>query len=357
MNWFERHLNWTAGGIIIGSIIFTSILVSVSVSFNFYFSLFPFLPILAILLTAGFVLTITGHGWILYHKKQNLSFLTFYLPSFILSIICLIIVTINPIPSEDTIGLMILYLLCIVSNIGILLTGWIFLLLLKNLNLSSIKEIDGQTRSTKETENYYLNRLYHSSSRLKHTCFSIAGVAILISFGSFFFINYGHFTYHFDGSSSSEIPGFSVEYPPSYRVERPMTSYTDSVFLSKGYYSEIEIGLVNNDWHSIVFTPPDEQTLVTELYSRITSTGIMEAVILPATILPTSIDGIPGIYTTLNVENLHNYENYSWGTGTGVIFKHGNTYFFISCVEHKKLSTIPPPYFTHLLESFKFHDK
>jgi hypothetical protein len=94
MNWFERHLNWTAAGMGIFSIVLTIFLIIVGMGWNildirwhgfgYKSGILLFLVVFSCLL-----LSETCYGWILYKKNRSPAFLFFFLPALALSVLLL----------------------------------------------------------------------------------------------------------------------------------------------------------------------------------------------------------------------------------------------------------------------------
>ena len=128
MNWFERHLNWTAIFIAIGSLVLCSILVIISTGgYNTLLRvsyLQGFFIYLLLLIVAGcLILSAIGYRWVLHKKNRSLAFLFFFAPVFIFIIVSFIY------HFPFTTGIPVLFSTFFQL---ILVTGWIVLFLLKN---------------------------------------------------------------------------------------------------------------------------------------------------------------------------------------------------------------------------------
>jgi hypothetical protein len=342
MNWFERHLNWTAVGIAIISLFFTLILIPI---FANIFSSFPFtilLPATIIYILACFAFSIVSHGWILFKKKRRFVFLIFYLPALLLIITAHIVLSFITrkyieyfLPS--------VFAWCYFSTFIILAANWIILLMLKNHSQLINTEKSTGINLCEVIFNLF-SRFYTSSTTLKYTIFSIMGVILIVVISCFLFLSYGHLTYQSAQSYTSEIPVFTFEYPPNYHLINNFQLMPVELYSNPA--QEITIETIYDTY------PTDEQTLIVALFNRIAFIT-PPAFDYPHTAVQTTVDSIPATCVSLSIKS--NGKD-PWGFGTGVFFKRENTYWLICYIAHREITDNPPPYFTHLLESFKFLD-
>jgi hypothetical protein len=341
MNWFERHLNWTAIFIAIGSLIFTLLLIPIVA---ILYSPFPFkllLPAIILFILACYAFSIVSHGWILFQKKQRFVFLIFYLPALLLTITAHIVLSFTTMQYNSF--LTSVFYLCYFSTFITLAASWIILLSLKN---------HSQPMNTEKSINidllYINNKLvssfYTSETKYKRTIFSITGVIFIVIISCFLFLNYGHLTFRSQQSYTSELPIFSFEYPPYYQQFNNFQPMPVELYSSPA--QEITIETIYDTY------PTNEQTLIVALFNRIAFTTPPSFDYPHITVL-TTIDSIPATCVSLSIKS--NGKD-PWGSGTSVFFKRESTYWLISCIEHRETTDQPPTYFTHLLESFKFLD-
>jgi hypothetical protein len=92
MNWFERHLNWTALGMGTTSLILHAISLFVGIGFDIFgssgvrtWSVSTLLTILASI--SCLLFSIIGYTWVLYQKNRSLKLLVFFLPIIIAGIV------------------------------------------------------------------------------------------------------------------------------------------------------------------------------------------------------------------------------------------------------------------------------
>jgi hypothetical protein len=342
MKWFERHLNWTAVFVAIGSLFFTLILIPLVA---YIYSSFPFtilLPATIIYILACFAFSVVSHGWILFKKKQRFIFLIFYLPALLLTITANIVLSFTTMQYKSF--LIFVFCLCYFSTFIILAASWIILLSSKN-HTQLINTEKSTGINLYKVSNNRFSRFYTFGTKLKYSIFSITGVILIVVISCFLFLSYGHLTYRSAQSYTSEIPVFTFEYPPNYYLINNFQPMPVELYSNPA--QEIIIETIYDTY------PTDEQTLIVALFDRIAFTTPPTLDYPHITVL-TIVDSIPATSVSLSIKS--NGKDL-WGFGTGVFFKRENTYWLICYIEHGGITDQPPPYFTHLLESFKFLDK
>jgi hypothetical protein len=382
MNWFERHLNWTAVGMGVGSAGLFLLLIWISFGFQFPYwhdmvgySL-PVLIVLGTLAVAWLLLPAFGYGWILYRKNRNPVFLFLFTP-------CLLMVA-GTLIYKMFFHSNIIYNDAIVNGIidywpdfhefqiafgGILLFSlcWFILLVLRNRNLAT-PEIENRVSIP---DNKLWQQLYIGQKRTIVNLFAISVLNIALLVFTVFFINFSFLTYHSPVKEGFIIPSISFKYPanadePEYYHTRVFSSgypsskdfqYNDHISVyrsSKGYtdyYLSIFFPLNVTDTESAILSSDNFSEMLLQQYNnppeyqQITENEIM-------------VDNVLAHQMTIFVENKHNYvDDNDIGTNSYVYFMYKNKLWVISYHAWLDTERLPSPAFTHLLETFKIYDE
>jgi hypothetical protein len=384
MNWFERHLNWTTLGFFIGSILgFLFFRVSLSfnsIDWNYPLDLsFPSILLLALFIAIWYILTAIGYGWILFKKNRSLFFLLFFTPAlftifnsviykffFFSNINYYVVYTdalVDPIIRPP------IFIFIVLFNILIFVIGSIVLISLRSRNQFNSTDYPLTNNSTNTTQNGFLNYLYSSEKRFKHILFSISGLAVIFSIISFFFTTFGYVTYNLPESLSSEFPKISFEYPAKYIEpiyhkmkiythyggdEYYFNSYIDIYYFLRGYTdSNIYIGFSQLSTNQTYISYLDEYE--DSLLKRYNNPQEYQQIVRSTT----TVGDISARQFAVSVrrEFIDEIDWNDFGSNIYVYFEHQGYIWNIRYSSWNKVATQPPPYFTHLLESFKFQDK
>jgi hypothetical protein len=356
MNWFERHLNWTTLVIAVGSVLAFEVFTRVSlgfnnVSFEIFLDLgFQVVIMLIIVIFFCFVLSVIGYGWLLQCKNRSPWFLSFYL---IIAILCLSAfvyqATSRPYLPWDTplpfLGF---------SIILVFTVGWIVLLSLRKLNYT--------------VRNDFLHSIYKPCSRLKYTVISIMIVATIVTITSYFYVSFGYIHYNPSKSQNPNMPEISFDYPAHYH--KPSISFMDGVILIVNGYNIrpdtliLDRALLHGKDSFITIEYYDEQMThnLQAVYSTLKD-GVISDMHMSADpdreILdePTTVGGLPARQLFLSVERPPpGVYGYNWGTIAKVYFELDECLWVISWKTCDEATNKPPPYFDHLLETFKISD-
>ena len=352
MNWFERHFNWTTLGIVVGSVLVFEVATRVSLGFNnilvercIELNL-PLFIWLSVLIYMCFALSVIGYGWVLHRKNRSPWFLSFY---FIIAVLCLTIFFYQAM-CPQYVPWSITFPFIYFSIIFVFTVGWIVLLSLKNHN---------HTLGTG-----LLHRIYTSGTLLRNAVFSIAGIVITVSIFSVCYISFGSF--HFDTSdlNTPDLPGFSFDYPVHYNkpylnpemqvfivIDEQLITF-ERVSLKEALihcaYSWIDIEIYPEH---VTNTLRHEHKSFKEwlIFDKFRPFGDFDSQIVDTT---TAIDGIPARQLFLSVYKPPGTMS-NWGTITSVYFERDDCLWVISWKTWDEAADQPPPYFTHLLETFK----
>lgn len=183
MNWFERHLNWTA---VIAPIVF-SILVFLTIYIFYFFSPTPMEymdhpPVdLMVLLTIAFLLVLSI--WILVRKRRSIWFLLFFfLPLIILST-CYIDNKFYIFKSSSVSDF--IYDILFPAGIFLWLSGWVLIILLKNksveYSVGFVSEVKNNNKA-KILFNSLINKTLHRYPRLKYVPWLIIITIVIMGF-------------------------------------------------------------------------------------------------------------------------------------------------------------------------------
>jgi hypothetical protein len=388
LNWFERHLNWTALGMAIAGVIVFAFFAIVSMGFNIivftrYFKL-GFTPLLLIMLTfiSCFLHLSIGYGWILFKKNRSPVFLVFFLPGIFTCIFYILtnlttlsgdspFLTILPILSLSIFPNPITtppYLEIVVSPVPWLIIwvnefafiiGWVVLVFLGNRELLDTKD----KVEIKKTS--FLARFFNSRKRVKTSLISSTGISLVLAVISFFNINFGYSPFHIKelGTTLPErVPEFSCEYPNSFGVPEFEPTYNFPVINGKSI--ELERIFFNNIqlWESNSF-------FVIEIYPQKSTDYLVKTVGLdtddftgfPKTFFKPHSNYQEPIISHVMIGNIPARQQYLVDpeenrTSIAVDFVLNGRWWVI-WYENDKAFNTPPAYFTHLLETFKIYDE
>ncbi len=374
MNWFQRHLNETALAISVGS---ATILVFFSIfGLGFNITFYPWLlelgslrlSMLAVVLIGCLVLSAIGYGWVLNRKNRSPVFLFSFLPSLLSIVLLLIIQPPNNvfhyaynITYEIVSPFPLVVLLSWLSALSLII-GWLVLISLENRSISSVNNVvDINLRPHNKKTSSFLNGVYRSNKRLLYAVSCIAGIIILTSISSFFFIRYGYIKSNQPHVSEwSQMPDFSFDYPASYFEPR----YSENTLAES--VSALEIRFYDTLWDI-------SELIDIQFYDRISTMNILNTVDSYTEWVKsinhfnkgntegrqvvetnTYVFGIPAyqlVYTDSSPFHSTPYSTYVC------------TYFeFEGCLwilewRSYEVTAKPPEYYIHLLETFVIHQQ
>jgi hypothetical protein len=209
MNWFERHLNWTAVISAAACWLLTLIFPVIILGFSF----FPGVPLIIITTVCCYLLLNIIQGWVLWKKNRSHVFLFLYLPALLVTIGIWVSQAIvkyftDP-PAFLPFGL---FFITVLHYIGL-----IVILSLNNRGISA-NSIVVETSHNVERKLVYYYLLYESRSVPLRLVLSILGVVLFLYISSFIFTNYGYLTYEYNKSDTSTISSFSFKYLSKFHV-------------------------------------------------------------------------------------------------------------------------------------------
>jgi hypothetical protein len=372
MRWFERHLNWAALALFIGSILGLLFFTRVSFRINFIGWDFPFgygfpiILLLALFVTVWFILNAIGYGGILFKKKRSPLFLFFFIPAFLTIIGSLgyklfFFSTIDfyvayPNVSEPIIRPPI-YLFIILFNTVVFISGWIVLLSLRNRNRLDLD----QNPFTKMSQNRFFSYLYSSGTRFKYILLSVSSCFVIFSLISFFFTTLGYLTYNLPKSLSSEFPEISFKYPAKYLepVYHKVKNFNKDLFVSYINLYYIRGGYTDSDIQIRFSIPSDNQTH--ENYMDTIGNNLLKEYSNPPEYQRVSfstarVGDITARKFAVSVEKefINEIDWNDFGSHIYVYFEHRGRYWIIEYNSRDRVTLTSPGYFTHLLESFRF---
>jgi len=371
MNWFDRHLNWTAAGMAVGSVGLFSLVIWLGFGLHFPYwpNIFsvstPTLILLALLIISWLLLNALGFGWILYHKKRSFVFLTFLLTELFTIIGCIVykIFLFSAIHLEDCIvntiidpEIQIPFEFYIALTLILAFTiRWIMILLLKNKS-SFIS--DNQSNANR------------APPKFKSILLIVSGWSVVYLIVFSLFINFGYLTYHYPDSINTILPILSFEYPASadepvfHHIKVFYSGYPDSDDFKYNDY----ISFHNLDGSSVSISIDSRKINGTDIstydledykeyilqqydnppeYQQIAESEVM-------------VGKIPARQLAISVKD-ELIDEIDWndiGNHIYVFFKDGDKILVISYHSGYLYTptTTPPAIFTHLLETFKIFD-
>jgi len=372
MNWFEKHLNWTAAVMAVGSIGLFTLFIWLSFGLHFHnlqyiFGLgTPTLILLALLIIFWLLLNALGFVWILYRKKRSLFFLILLLPELFVVIGCIIykIFLFSAIHLGNSIDYGIIdpiiqtpFEFYIASILILTFTiRWIILLLLKNKNYFVS---ESQSNSTK------------TAPRFKYIFLVTSGFNAVLLIVFSLFVNFAYLTYRFPDSINTILPRISFEYPASsnepvfehikvFHSGYPNSDdfdYSDRIYLDNLNGSSVSIfvgvTILNGKDISTYDLENYKKYLLKQYDNPPEYQQIVESEVM--------VSNIPARQLAISVKH-ELIDETDWndiGADIYVFFKYGNKILLISY--HSEYSftptTTPSANFTHLLETFKIYDK
>jgi hypothetical protein len=413
MNWFERHLNWTALGMGVGSLSLTAFLVIVGMGWDVLdirgrgvdikSGVLLFLVILSSLLFSA-----TSYGWILYKKNRSPVFLLFFLPSLAHNILLLTnytvyttfafislnipFLSISLLPqyvtpliyNQDKVNPLPALLLLQIIVLGI---GWFILLILKNRSslLTSTRGV-----FVAPYRPHFLQVLFNSNKRVGLLLLLFIIVSVVLAGISLYSLKFGYssFKYTDPGTeieygkvvlTSPDIPVFSFEYPSRFSV--PYHPHTFGIKLDgKQLYG------TSITFYDKLFFSPNEYITV-ESYRKEATAYLINRFGING---DGFIDYVSGNYTQLEEYEYDNVgEKLSFTSYMAVdsitarvqithpvidsnkiryFYSHWESYLTADFIFKGRLWVITlnncdpkitqsPAYFTHLLETFKIYDE
>jgi hypothetical protein len=382
MNWFERHLNWTAAGMGVASAGLFLLLIWISFGFQFPYwenivgySL-PVLIVLAILAIAWLVLTAYGYGWILYRKNRSPLFLLLFTP-------CLLMVA-------GTLIYKIFFYSTIVNNdviingeiyweysslagelvfAEIVLFGVIWLILArlhnKNLYASVIENYISKPQS------HFWEQMYGEQKIVKASILVVSGINITLLVFAFSFISFGSLTYHSPEKEGLLIPPISFKYPAN--ADEP--NYYHTRFFKSGYPTskDFRYGDLISFWRTSRISPSFELhvfsfNLINAESVSFDSDNYSEMILKQydnpqeyqkVIIGETLVGNIPAHQISIFVDTAY-IDDIDWndfGNNTYIFFEYKDVFWVVSYHDRAETDQSPPPAFNHLLQTFKIYDE
>ena len=361
MNWFERHLNWTA---VIIPILGCTLGFMLGEIYMCLFSNYVY----HILLPGefGFLATVTlssiGVTWVLRKKNRNLTMLLFSLPVFIVAVIAQIM-TIEYYTYEP--GNPAISLAVFIASV-LWITGWIVLLLLKSQPKEEVNIILTQETSKIARHVGLLTKPFQLYPKLVYlTLFTITALIIIfgiISGNSYIGRNCSYITYSDTVTSSSLDITFSFEYPQCfYRMPGwpPEGDDSSKVFLwfdrdkrswftyDSGAWLNVEVGSIED------FTFSSTMLATEKAISHLSYAFGYDHEIDVLETRQVIVAGIPADYVTLNVSKREDYHYmHMWGMARFVCFEYKDLVWVIWIVSKHEGITQHEQYFNHVLETF-----
>jgi hypothetical protein len=364
MNWFERHLNWTAVIFLFGSIAFGVLLMNISTG---WYTIMPLITRYRVVMldidmavfSYGYVfLNAIIFTWILSKKNRSVINLLFFLPPLVFTYMGMFPWWRAENPNTQ--------ILIQWFGYAFILAGWIEVILLKN-------------RFTyPKTTGKKLNLCFNFGNKhFKNIVLSLSSAMIFLSLFSFTYTRTGTSIFQYTPDDYTPgIPAFSFEYPNSFDVSRqfwqwfqvnPPALHVDggrydgfiwdwdnagtgiSILLfvygsDNGTQRSLDDEALNHDWLFGLLTNPRNTILYPPNFS---SQNIP--------FMDTTIDGKPARYITFTAK--WDYESKQRYSTRSVYFFECNNYLWIISFDHDGKITQPPPYLPHLLETFKIYDE
>jgi hypothetical protein len=357
MNWFERHLNWTAVTALFGSAILYFILMNVSTG---WYTILPLIsryrvPILDVAMTVlsygYFFLNVFICAWILSKKKRGIFNLLFFLPA-----LAFTYMGIFPWWRAENPNTQILIQW---FGYAIMFIGWI--------EVISFKNRDTRLETTTLKSNLTLNI---NDKTCKICVITLTAIMAFISLSSFVYMRIGTYTYRYDPVMfGDEIPAFSFEHPKSFYISPEFWDFffDDTTLLVDGtrysgfvWEDEDNISIWVYDFNSINGTRRSlEDEILSHgflLYEINGPPYKLDDKTTNAPLLGTTIAGRPGFYLTVTRERNYVYDTDRL-TKWMYFFEDSDFLWVISLTEYGHIANNPPSYFTHLLETFKIYDE
>jgi hypothetical protein len=393
MNWFERHLNWTAAGMGVGSLVLYAVLIIVGLGLDIiYLNRYLELSFISLFLDVFPVicftlLSVTGYHWVLRRKNRNPLFLLFFLPvifTCVLVPISKIVIPNNEYFFIGTIAPVLsiffpyrffkLYPFLSVAppsplptqifwiNIFIFITAWIVLIFLKNRRIP-------ETAEHMDTKNTFQKFLFTKTRILL-----LVLVTLIFTAASFFNISFGYSYFQSNQPGSNippQIPVFSLEYPKHFSQPSvfPSMSYLkiddqiiklDDITLGEIWrwkdYSFVNINVLSQD---------ATQQLID--VCGMTEDGFIDML---GKYLTLSDEKHQAIISTVMVGDISARQQFlaykqdpsdiHWEDDRTVMmidFLHDNRLWFIYSGMGDEVLKEATPAFSHLLETFKIYDE
>jgi hypothetical protein len=365
INWFERHLNWTAAfGLLIFPFYYYLVL---NISSGWYTAI-PlidherpvFLTVIMLVLSYSYYfLSMTAYLWVLKKKTASLFYLLFFLPAAVLTYAGVIPWWHYHVPPQPVLYQWLGYFF--------ITLGWFFT---SGTNSNPLKK-----DSAPET---YIHR-----SGLNKRVFVIVSlltvVMLVTSFFSFIYMRSVTSLYEYqsptDDVIGKTIPSFTFEHPVSYYFLKDYFGWgIDSYFVNfastreSGLFWEDSVSRIEITLYGLNSQDGNELSLHDEIASN---SDVLYTITGPPPVfdptpenLPpglefteTTVAGKPGLYLSFNRQRNDAY-NTDALTGWTFFFKDSGFLWMIRLTEYgHAITEPPPPYFTRLLETFKIYDE
>ncbi|HEX9896865.1 MAG TPA: hypothetical protein VGA85_04290 [Dehalococcoidales bacterium] len=386
MNWFERHLNWTAIIITFGGCLFTCVVALLTLGFNLFippwqlvqeFNAYLFLLIDIFTCTA---ISVIGMTWVVRKKKRHPLLTLFFIPSLIspLGLIFLLYDT----PYDYPPGSFIFGNLAILVSICIWLLGLVLILFLKNKQVpvqlhngisdqKSLEEnIPAEVKFAKKTPHNHI--FLYSIAVLAVVTFTLAGY-------SCFRMNHGYRVFvhdcHNDEVENLQYSKFTCEIPKGYYEPIPwdVVYYVgEEISLERFRFKLFTISFSSIDINITPFV--GKVLLPSESAEDLPASTLIErcidyyyrhdygypiyvsVTIDDLTVTQTSVNGIPAECATFILGYPESDYYYPWDEIKIVCFERKGIIWVIRMENWKDKTVSPNPDFDHLIETFKITD-
>ena len=186
MNWFARHLNWSALFIPLGNLVFAFLLFFISLGFYIFPNSVNEQVLLInntlVFFTGSFILGLIGLGWVLRQKNRRLAFILFFIP---ISLWIILLIFRPEFLNNNN-----LFLVLIMGPSILAIIGWVWLLCLKKCLLS--ENTPGILQETSDSS--FPSKLWVRKPCL-HTATLLSAILIItamVGFSGYSYYNMNH---------------------------------------------------------------------------------------------------------------------------------------------------------------------
>jgi hypothetical protein len=359
MNWFERHLNWTAVLSLCGSAVFYFLLMNLSTG---WYSILPLISRYRILIL-DITMTTLSYGyffinaflftWILLKKKRSMWHLLFLLPALIFTYMGIFPWWRAENPNTQ--------ILIQWFGYAIIFIGWIEVILLRNRNHNIGITLPGHKWFK-----------FDSNSFTKISVGFLASLMVIVACSTFIYIKTSTYTYTYDpGQYRDEVPAFSFECPRSIDMspeywdcffDCPNLMVNGIRYYGLGWedkYTSISIRIYDYDSTNGTHRSLEDEILSHDFLLYLINGPPLKLgeKTIGSPLLETTVVGKPGLYVTMTRDKNPDYDKNS-ETITMYFFEFSGFLWAIELDEGGNITATPPPaYFSHLLETFKIYDE
>jgi hypothetical protein len=359
MNWFERHLNWTALGMGVGSVALFYLIIFIAFGFNFVypFDLGNYGSLFFTLVAIGWwLLTFLGYGWINFKKRQSRLYLLFLLP-LLLTIIGFLIreLFFSPdILSADLNYRLIIQMgldkppwvrnLLIMANAIVFLVAWGRLIFFGN-------KTQHRDALNQDNRSFLYIRIFSNRSKFRAIILSTFAYTIVITIASLIFFNYGHLTLRSSDLQISGAPAFSLDYPahsnkPYYLYHQPKIGGALPIAGEIRWWTDIAGHFW---WLSISYSLPSGNETLGSIFEDFEQNILWN--VQPNTYLESNtlyIDRIPAHQLVISDSSGPNWEGY-----TNYVYFFDSTYFWVIQYDSFRKFDPMPDDLKCIIDSFK----